>query len=371
MTTFGFTEGQTIVQELSDQVFRGGTSMQRLAEVEAWDTPVDLALWKQCADAGLLGMCLPTDIGGEGLTFAELVIILEQQGRHVAPVPLAPTLVSALAVDAFAAPELRQDLLRGVVDGSVVLTTVTSGLTAQPAVHATAAADGTGVRLDGRELSVPAAPVAAWLLVPAVDADGATNLYLVDASAQGVHVVAARTTNRQSYGHVDFDGAPATRLGDGAAVEWLRQRLTVAWCAVQSGLARAAVDLTARYVSQRRQFGKTLSYFQAVLMRIADAQIATQMMQVTCYAAADELLVGDAFSQVSVAKWWACTGGTSALEASLHLHGGAGNVLDYPLARYYLWGKQIDVELGPAGLHLQMLGERLAQTDLVAEVSAS
>jgi alkylation response protein AidB-like acyl-CoA dehydrogenase len=366
VATFGFSESQTIAQGLSEQVFAGAGTMFRLAEVEAWDVPVDRTLWRQCADAGLLGLCLPADLGGDGLGFSELVIILEQQGRYVVPIPLAPTIVSALAVDAFGSAELRREVLPLVLDGSALLASALSSVTSEPNIRATVR--GGAVRLDGHELSVPAAPVARWLLVSAVDKDGTTGLYLVDAGAEGVGIQSAKTTNRQSYGHVTLDGSPARRLGDTDAVEWLRQRMTVAACAIQSGVARAAVDLTARYVSERQQFGKPLSYFQAVLMRIADAQIATQMIQVTCYAAADLLVEGGAFAHVGIAKWWASVAGTSAVEAALHLHGGAGNVLDYPLARYYLWAKQIDVELGSAPYHLQALGDWLAQSDLPDEV---
>lgn len=360
--TFGLTESEQAVRDLSGQLFKDGCQPERLDAVEAGPALIDEALWAACASSGLLGLCLPSDSGGEGLGFPELVVMLEQQGRFVAPVPLAPTIVSALAVAEFGSPQLCKDILPGVADGSVVLTSALSSTPTGLAVRAREA--GGEVVLDGRELAVPAAVAASWLLVPASVGDTDAGLYLVPADGPGVATEAAATTSRQAYGHLTLTGAPAQRLGDAAAVEWLRQRMTVALCAVQCGLTRAATELTAPYVSARKQFGKPLAYFQAVLMRLADAFIATEMLRTSTYSAAMALASGrDATGQAAMAKWWASDRGPRVVEAALHLHGGAGNVLDYPLARYYLWAKQIDIELGGAAHQLARLGQWLARPE--------
>lgn len=358
--TFGFTESEQAVQDLSESLFRKGCPPERLASIEAGPALVDMELWATCASSGLLGLNLPADVGGDGLGFPELVIMLEQQGRFVAPIPLAPTIVSALAVAEFGSAQVRAEILPGVVDGGVVLT---SALSSTPTgLEVRARANGDEWLLDGRELLVPAVTEARWLLVPAASQDDGAGLFLVSAAGPGLTVQPVATTNRQAYGHVVLSSAPAQRLGDASAVEWLCQRMTVALCAIQCGLARTATEITAQYVSTRRQFGKTLSYFQAVLMRLADAFIATEMLQTATYAAATRIgSGGDATGQAAIAKWWASDRGPRVVEAALHLHGGAGNVLDYPLPRYYLWAKQIDVELGGAAFQLSRLGQWLAR----------
>ena len=358
--TFGFTESEQAVKDLSERLFRDGSPPERLNAVEATATRIDEKLWALCASSGLLGLCLPGDVGGEGLGLPDLVVMLEQQGRFVAPVPLAPTIVSALAVAEFGSQGVRKDILPAVADGSVMLASALPGAPAGLAVGATAR-DG-GWALSGREIGIPAVTAAGWLLVPARVSDAETGLFLVSTAEPDLDIQPAATTNRQACGHISLDGAPAQRLGDDTAVEWLRQRMTIALCAIQCGVTRTAVELTARYVSERKQFGKPLSYFQAVLMRLADAFIGTEMLQTATYAAAVGFASGhDSAGQVAVAKWWASDRGPRVVEAALHLHGGAGNVLDYPLARCYLWAKQIDIELGGAASQLALLGDWLAQ----------
>ena len=359
--TSALTESQQVARDLAAQLFGKAVTPDRLAEVEASDQLFDGLLWTNLAHSGLIGLCLPADVGGEGLGFAELALICEQQGAHVAPVPLVPTMVSALAVDRWGAAELRQKILRGVVEGTVILAAALSGIASAQGIAVRAAEADGGWRLEGSVLSVPGAPAAGWILVPAVDETGAAGLFAVDTSSEGVSVTPARTTDRQLHGHLDLRGAAAEHLGGVDALSWLEQRMAAALCAVQAGVARTATEMAAAYISQRQQFGKPLAYFQGTLLRVADALIAAETVQVTAYAAAVALAErAEAVTEVAVAKWWTSEGGTRSVEAALHLHGGAGNVLDHPLPRYYLWAKQIDVALGGAAYQLQVLGERLA-----------
>ena len=64
---------------------------------------------------------------------------------------------------------------------------------------------------------------------------------------------------------------------------------------------------------------------------------------------------------VAVAKWWAADGGQRVGYAAQHLHGGIGIDVDYPLHRYYLWARQLELTLGSAPVQLARIGERLAR----------
>ena len=63
---------------------------------------------------------------------------------------------------------------------------------------------------------------------------------------------------------------------------------------------------------------------------------------------------------VLVAKWQASEKGQRLVHATQHLHGGTGADIGYPIHRYFLWGKQIEVELGSPSLELARLGELIA-----------
>ena len=92
-------------------------------------------------------------------------------------------------------------------------------------------------------------------------------------------------------------------------------------------------------------------------MRAADAAIDTEAIRVTTWQAAWRLDNGlDADRAVNVAAWFASEAGQRVVFATQHLHGGMGADISYPIHRYFLWGKQIELHArlaqrpaGPAG----------------------
>jgi len=366
---FTFSEEQDAVRDLAAQVFAGHAPVERVREVERSAERVDRELWRALADAGLLAIAVPEEHGGSGLGLIELALVLEQQGRHVAPVPLWPTLVlGALPLAEFGTRAQREAWLPGVAGGEVVLTAALAEPGANDPLRpsVTAAPDGEGWRLEGFKPSVPAAHVADRVLVPAVVHDGATALFVVDPAGTGVDRVAAETTDRSLVAHLTLTGAPGERLGDGPdaarALSWTVDRALVGLAAIQVGVAEAALRLAADYTSQRHQFGKPLSTFQGVALKAADAYIDTEAMRVTLWQAAWRLTAGlDATREVMVAKWWASEGGQRAVHITQHLHGGMGADIDYPVHRYFLWGKQIEDTLGGASAQLARLGSTLKE----------
>ena len=109
-----------------------------------------------------------------------------------------------------------------------------------------------------------------------------------------------------------------------------------------------ALRLAAEYTSEREQFGKAAVDVPGRRARAADAYIDIEAMRVTLWQAAWRLDAGlDATpSRSMVAKWWASDGGQRVVHITQHLHGGMGADIDYPVHRYFLWGKQIEDTLG-------------------------
>jgi alkylation response protein AidB-like acyl-CoA dehydrogenase len=364
---FNLTEEQGAVSDLAAQIFQGSSTVERVKAVEATDDRVDENLWKALADANLLGLTLPEDIGGSGLGVLELCLLLEQQGRAVAPVPLWATLaLGALPIAAWGSAEQRQAWLPGVAAGDVKLTAALAETGVNDARHpqARATRDGAVWRLDGLKVSVPAAHVAQQVLVPARTDDGVA-VFLLDPHASGVTVERASTTNREIHPHLHLDGVTVESLGapeDGNRIlSWMLDRALIGLCGLQVGICEAALQLAAGYSSNRIQFGKPLSTFQGVALKAADGYIQTEAIRVTMLQAAWRLDAGrDASSDVLVAKWWASEGGQRVVHIAQHLHGGMGADVDYPVHRYFLWGKQIEDTLGGSSAQLARLGEALA-----------
>ena len=373
---FTFNEEQQAVQEAVEGVFTGRVTPDRVEEVEATEDRVDRELWADLAAADLLGLAVPTEYGGGGFGMVELSLVLEGQGRCVAPVPLWASLVlGALPVAEFGSDAVRAELLGGVVAGTTVLTAALAdvagdlavGGPGRPSVVATAI-DG-GVQLSGTAFAVPYAHVADRVLVPAT-VDGGAVVAVVDPRASGVSVERAATTNREIHPHLHLDGVTVASDhllagGDPSrghdVLAWILNRAWTGLCALQVGVTEAAVAQTAEYLNTREQFGRPLSTFQGTMLRAADAAIDTESIRVTLWQAAWRLDHGlDADLAVSVASWFAAEAGQRAVFATQHLHGGMGADISYPIHRYFLWGKQIELLLGPPSGQLARLGAQLA-----------
>ncbi|MCY3910455.1 MAG: acyl-CoA/acyl-ACP dehydrogenase [bacterium] len=375
---FDFSESQEAVAELAKQVFSGSAGADRVAEVERTADRFDRELWADLAASDLLGVSIGEEHGGLGLGMVETALVLREQGRRVAPVPLWPTLVlGAMPIAEFGSRPLRDRWLGAVADGQAVLTGALSEWGADdalsPSVTAARLPDG-GWELNGSKPAIPAAGVADAVVVPArvVDGDDSGDLavFVVDLDADGVEVLLSETTSRELHGELTLRsvvvGEEAVLGGsDGRTiVEWMVVRAQVAVAAVALGCCEEATAMAAAYTSQREQFGRPLSTNQGVAMRAADCYIDNDCMRVTLLQAAwlidEERSPDEIADAAAVAKWWSADAGQRVVHATQHLHGGMGADIDYPVHRYFLWVKQLENTFGGGSRQLAAIGRALA-----------
>lgn len=369
---FALTEEQQEVRKLARQILEDLSTHERLSEIEADAEGIDRALWQELAKSNLLGVGVPEEFGGSDMGFFTTCLLLEEVGRTVAAVPAIPTLIlGALPITRFGSDEQKRRLLLGVVNGEILLTgALQEANSDDPARPATAARrEGDGWVLDGVKVCVPAAHVAERILVPASSADGRVGAFLLHPGAAGVELLEQKTTNRERHFQLTLSGAtvaPSDVLVEPEAgtdaVQWITDRATAAYCALQIGVSERALRMTAEYTAGRVQFERPIGSFQAVHMRAADAFIDVEAMRLTTWQAAWRLDQGLPVNrEIAIAKFWAAEGGHQTGCAALHLHGGIGVDVDYPLHRYYLWSKQIELTLGSAPVQLERIGAELAR----------
>jgi alkylation response protein AidB-like acyl-CoA dehydrogenase len=381
---FNYSEEQEAVRQLAGQIFGERSTHDRLKEIEATagdEGPFDRDLWRDLANAGLLGIHLSEDVGGAGLDFVAACLVVEAAGRTAAYVPVVETMVyGAEPIARFGTDAQRKSWLTGVASGETILTAAMAELVgevilaggAEPATTATAQTDGAWV-LEGTKACVPAALVADAILVPATrrTADGSSTgsgVFIVDAAADGLTMIRQTTTTGRPEAIVELHGVrvAAERLlgegADGAAViDCITEFATTALCIEEAGVCASALELTAEYTKTRVQFEKPIATFQAVGQRAADAYVDTEAIRLTAWQAAARLAAGlPASAEVAIAKYWAAEGGQRVVHAASHLHGGVGVDRDYPLHRFFLLTRQIELTLGGANESLRRLGRMLA-----------
>jgi hypothetical protein len=368
---FAFSDEQLAVAETATGLLSGLVTPERVMAAELSADGVDRELWQALAKADLLGLGVPEAQGGAGYGITELSLLLQAQGNVVAPVPLWATLVlGALPIARFGSTAQKDRWLPGVVSGDVMATAALTGAAQSVAglPSAIASPEGDGWVLNGTELAVPQANLADLIVVPARTTDGRVVVLVVEPSAPGLSLERAVTTNREIHPHLHLAevavGADAVLAGPDtgrAALDALLSAATIGLCALQVGVCEAALRQTAEYLNTRQQFGRALSTFQGTLLRAADAAIDIEAMRVTWLDAAWHFDTGrDATEATQIAKWQASERGQRTVHATQHLHGGMGADITYPIHRYFLWGKQIELLLGGPSRQLSSLGARIA-----------
>jgi alkylation response protein AidB-like acyl-CoA dehydrogenase len=368
---FAETESQAELAGLARKILTEQVTPSRLAAAEARADRFDAALWGDLAGAGVLAAALPEALGGAGLGFLDACSVLIEMGRAVAPVPyLASVVLGAGAVARFGSAAQQEEFAVPAGRGELILTAALAEEDgddpAAPSARAERAAAG-GWVLSGVKTTVPAAPLAALFLVPAVTPGGLA-VFLVRPGDAGVTVARQQVTSGDSTGRVVLDGVrlgPDRVLGEpgggAAAAVWLLRAGTVGLCATAAGVTARALELTADYARERIQFGKPIGGFQAVAQRLADAYIDCEAVRLTMWQAAWRLAEGlPCAAEIATAKFWAADAGHRVAHTAVHVHGGVGIDLSHPAHRYFTAAKHCEFMLGGATVQLRRLGAELA-----------
>jgi hypothetical protein len=376
---FTFSEEQETIRELAREILEAEAPIDRVKAAEATEHWLDDALWKQCAEANLLGIAIPEAHGGMGMGFGELCILLEEVGRTCAPGPWLPTLLSAaLPIAEFGSEAQKATWLPKVAAGDALLTAALedAGSSDPFAPGARAEADGAGYVLSGTKYAVPFAGRAAALLIPAMTSDGVA-VFLVPSDTAGLKSEGRVTTTGEPLFEVTLDGVrldgDARLPADGREIlSWLRPRMQTGISVMHVGVSDSAIRITAEYTTERKQFGVPVGSFQAVQHRQADGFIDLHAMRWTSWHAAWRLAAGkSADREAAVAKWWTADGGARIANACVHLHGGLGADVDYPIHRNFYWSKALELNTGGASETLAELGRDMATNPRVDEVGSA
>jgi alkylation response protein AidB-like acyl-CoA dehydrogenase len=219
-------------------------------------------VWRQVSELGLLGVIVPRDLGGLGLGYSELGIVLEEMGRAVHPGPYLSSALAAVATLRAVGGEAAQALLPAIASGERICTLAFD--------RARAARREGGWRISGT-LLVPDGVAAHTILVPA-QVDGELGLFVLE--ARDVAATALPTTDAtRKIAEVVLESACAERIGVGDATRALEDataRIAAGLVADAVGAADRALEIATDYAKVRRQFDRPIGAFQAIQHKLAD-----------------------------------------------------------------------------------------------------
>jgi alkylation response protein AidB-like acyl-CoA dehydrogenase len=267
------------------------------------------SFWGDLAELGWLGLHLPDSVGGSGYGLPELVVVVEELGRAVAPGPFVPTVIASAVIAAAETEALQSRWLPGLADGSVL----------------------GGVGLDG-DLEVRDGKAAGR--IPAVLGGGLAHILVVPAGEDALVIdVAAAGVTVETPTNLDPTRRSARATLDGAAVEVIPggRRVLVdlarLLCAAEAvGVAVECTEQAAAYAKVRQQFGRPIAMFQAVKHHCANMLVASELATALVWDAARAAHDGgeQMTYAAAAAAAMALPAGDECANLNIQVHGGIG-----------------------------------------------
>jgi alkylation response protein AidB-like acyl-CoA dehydrogenase len=361
-----FSDDQKFVQKTARDYLSENAPLSLCRAVLEGNKPYDPALWKGVAEMGWLGTAVPESYGGAGLSHLELVLIAQELGRALAPIPFSSSVYLATEAILQAGSEAQKKkylpkLAAGETIGTLALAEGLGDF--DPASAGTTSFD--GKRVTGTK--VPVSDGAAANLAVVVAKEGSSHsLVLVDLDGDGVTRTALGSFDpSRPLAKLSFDGAPGERLGgagQGAQVARdVLDRAAVMMGYEQIGGAERALDVTRAFTMGRFAFGRPVASFQALKHRMADVYAKTQIALSNGYFAAwalsngsDELRFAACSTRVAASEAFVL-----ASEEMIQFHGGVGFTWEYDCHLFYRRARALAAALGTPNEWREKLVSRL------------
>ncbi|MDP6376623.1 MAG: acyl-CoA dehydrogenase family protein [Pseudomonadales bacterium] len=349
---FEFSEEQNLLREQTRGFLAEHCPMSRVRSILEADDKHDTELWGKIAEMGWTATVIPEEYGGLGLSYLELVVIAEELGRAVAPVPFSSSVY--LATEALLAAgneQQKESWLDKLATGEVIGTFALSEAHGQPT------ADNLTATVDDGKLSGTKIPVAdaqaADIAVIAAKSGTDVGLYLVELDQAGVTREDVRTLDfTRGHARVSFDAANAEAL-DGGASDWgvierLLDRAAVLYAWEQVGGAEAALEQAKEYAMGRYAFGRPIASYQAIKHKLAQMYVNNTLARSNCYwgAAALNSGSGELTQAAATCRVSATQAYYYAAKENIQTHGGMGYTWEFDCQFFYRRAKLLSVNIG-------------------------
>jgi len=371
---FSLTEGQEMLRETARDFLATACPKSLVREMAEDQTGHPLQLWQKMAELGWMGIFIPEEYGGAGMSFVDLVVLLEQMGRACLPGPFFSTVVlGGLTVLEAGSEEQKQELLPRLAEGELLLTlalTEASATYGAEGIQIKATPKDGGFLLQGNKLFVPDAHVSDYLICAArtsetdTPGDGIT-LFLVDGQSPGVSCTLLETIAGDKQCQVVFDSVsvPGTSVlgtpNEGWPIlERVLEQAVIARCAEMVGGARQVLEMAVAYAKERTAFGHPIGSFQAIQHYCADMLVDVDGCSLLTYSAAWRLGEGlSAAQEVAMAKALTSEKFKRIAALGIQIHGAIGFTEEHDLPLYFKRAKAWELSLGDSSFHLDKIAK--------------
>jgi alkylation response protein AidB-like acyl-CoA dehydrogenase len=372
---FAFSEEQEELRRTVRQFLEAKspeTEVRRLMETtEGYDPKV----WTQMGqELGLQSLAIPEEYGGQGFTFIELGIVLEEMGRVLLCAPyFASIVLAANAILDVGTDAQKKDLLPGIASGETIATlafTEPSGKWDAAGITMEATESGGSWTLSGEKMFVLDGHTADLIVVVARKAgtsgtDG-ISFFTVRGDAAGLTRTALSTMDMtRKQAKLEFSNVAAEPLGEPGsgwpAFSKVMDQAAVALSNEMMGGAQFVLDMSVQYAKDRVQFGRPIGSFQAIKHKCADMLLEVESGKSAAYYASwaaaednEELPVVAALSKAYCSEAY-----FHAAAENIQIHGGIGFTWEHPAHLYFKRAKSSEIYLGDPTYHRELLAQRI------------
>jgi hypothetical protein len=379
---FGLTEEQ---EQLRKEV-RAFAEREIAPHVSEWDEksqfPADAV--KKLGEMGLMGVIFPEELGGAGMGYVEYVLAVEELSRVDGSVGIIVASHNSLCTNHIMLAgndEQRQRWVTKLASGEWLgawgLTEPGSGSDAG-GMRTTAVRRGDKWVLNGSKTFITNGSYANCALVLALTdkkkgTHGGVSAFVVEKGTKGFRAgkkenklgLRASDTSELIFEECELPAEnmvgkegegfkDAMRVLDGG-------RISIA--ALALGMARGALDAAVSYSQQRRQFGKTISEFQAIQFKLADMATELDAAWLLTMRAAQMKDKGQRVTRESaMAKLFASEAACRICEEGVQIHGGYGFIKDYPAEKFYRDVKLCTIGEGTSEIQRMVIARELLGT---------
>lgn len=375
---FNLTEEMKLLQRSARDFAEAEIKPHIMKYDEAQEFPLEIV--KKMGELGFLGVTIPEDLGGAGLSPLEFIIIMEEISRVDPSVGLTLAAHSGLCLQhiaMFANPEQGgkyiPELATGAKIGAWCLTEPGSGSDAS-GLKTTALSDGDSYILNGSKCFITNGSYASTYVVMAktdpAQGNKGISAFIVERDWEGVSV--GKKENKLGMRASDtvtmmFDQVRVPKgnlLGNEG--EGFRQALAVldsgrvGIAALSVGLAQGALDAAIRYAKERQAFGKPIGEFQGIQFKIADLATEIEASRLMTRRAAMAKAKGEGINLIAAeAKLFASEAAQRAATEAVQIHGGYGFIKEFPVEKFYRDVKLLTIGEGTSEVQRLVIAKNL------------
>lgn len=344
-----------------------------LAEVapytRAWEEATEFpdAIWRKLGSVGLLGMTVPQDMGGSGLSCRAYVEACRELAKGDPALSMNVAAVNALVVGHlvhFGTEAQREKYLARAMSGELKLAW---GLTEPDAgsdarrvrtVATPVAGEEGWWHLDGEKMFITNGGKADLIVVVARTGEKELSAFLMETAQEGfelterIHTIGVRASNTVRFKLTRARAWHTPCTFEEAIGLLYRGRLGIA--AMALGIAEKAFELALEYSQKREQFNRTLADMQSVQNMLADSAVDVEAAKLLLLKGATKFDRGESVVTISsMAKLFASEAANRVTNRAIQIHGGRGMTFEYLVEK--LWRDAKLTEIGEGCSEIQRM----------------